>query len=136
MISKMGGRLIHYYADDLTDLLLEDVLMDTVMELQVIEQKERESNTIHESKQLAENLLKHVIDFQSEEHLVQQRWVKEKANAKKTGNKIDIAGENYYEIEDVLNQRNPKSLHFKDDEFGEGSQSFGKGSKYVNPFET
>tara|TARA_B110000285_G_C14889165_1_gene497699 strand:- start:393 stop:506 length:114 start_codon:yes stop_codon:yes gene_type:complete len=37
MISKMGGRLIHYYADDLTDLLLEDVLMDTVMELQVIE---------------------------------------------------------------------------------------------------
>jgi hypothetical protein len=103
MISKMGGRLIHYYADDLTDLLLEDVLMDTVMELQVIEQKERESNTIHESKQLAENLLKHVIDFQSEEHLVQQRWVKEKANAKKTGNKIDIAGENYYEIEDVLN---------------------------------
>ena len=33
MISKMGGRLIHYYADDLTDLLLEDVLLDTVMEL-------------------------------------------------------------------------------------------------------
>ena len=63
MISKMGGRLVHYYADDLTDLLLEDVLLDTVMELQVIEQKERESNTIHESKQLAENLLKHVIDF-------------------------------------------------------------------------
>ena len=66
MISKMGGRLIHYYADDLTDMLLDDVLLDTVMELQLVEQKERETNTIHESKQLAENLMKHIVDFQGE----------------------------------------------------------------------
>lgn len=37
MLSKMGGRLIHYYADDLTEMLLDDILLDTVMELQVVE---------------------------------------------------------------------------------------------------
>jgi len=30
MLSKMGGRLISYYADDLADLLLEDFLKETV----------------------------------------------------------------------------------------------------------
>jgi len=38
--------------------------------------------------------------------------VKEKANAKKTGNKIDISGDAYYEIDDVLNERNPKAINF------------------------
>lgn len=63
MMSKMGGRLIHFYADDLTEMLLDDMLLDTVIELQNVEQKERESNTIHESKQMAENLMKHIVDF-------------------------------------------------------------------------
>ena len=33
MMSKMGGRLIHFYADDLTEMLLDDMLLDTVIEL-------------------------------------------------------------------------------------------------------
>lgn len=33
MLSKMGGRMMHYYADDLTEMLLDDVLYDTVKEL-------------------------------------------------------------------------------------------------------
>lgn len=35
----------------------------------------------------------------------------------------------------MLNERNPKAINFKDDDFIEGSQSLGKGAKYVNPFE-
>ena len=66
MISKMGGRMMHYYADDLTEMLLDDILKETVFELQDIENKERDNQAVHESKQLAENLLKHVTDFQSE----------------------------------------------------------------------
>lgn len=50
MLSKMGGRMMHYYADDLTEMLLDDVLYDTVKELQNIEEKERKSHTINESK--------------------------------------------------------------------------------------
>jgi hypothetical protein len=33
MLSKMGGRLIAFYADDLANMLLEDFLGDTVQEL-------------------------------------------------------------------------------------------------------
>lgn len=40
-VSKMGGRMMYYYADDLTELLIDDILKDTVIELQEIENKER-----------------------------------------------------------------------------------------------
>ena len=50
MLSKMGGRIMHYYSDDLTELLLNDILMDTLRELQVVEQKQRKSEVVHESK--------------------------------------------------------------------------------------
>ena len=33
MLSKMGGRLINFYSDDLTELLLDDFLKDTALEL-------------------------------------------------------------------------------------------------------
>ena len=32
---------MYYYADDLTELLIDDILKDTVIELQEIENKER-----------------------------------------------------------------------------------------------
>jgi len=34
MLSKMGGRLINFYADDLAELLLNDFLAETALELQ------------------------------------------------------------------------------------------------------
>lgn len=39
MLSKMAGRLITFYADDLANLLFEDILGETVKDLQAIEQK-------------------------------------------------------------------------------------------------
>jgi hypothetical protein len=39
MLSKMGGRMMHYYSDDLAEMLLEDILADTVLEMQIVEQK-------------------------------------------------------------------------------------------------
>ena len=33
MLSKMGGRLITFYADDLANLLFEDILTETVADL-------------------------------------------------------------------------------------------------------
>ena len=41
MLSKMGGRMMHFYSDDLAEMLLDDILVDTVQELQVVEQKQR-----------------------------------------------------------------------------------------------
>lgn len=33
MLSKMGGRLINFYADDLAELLLNDFLIETAADL-------------------------------------------------------------------------------------------------------
>ena len=33
MLSKMGGRLMHYYVDDLTEMMLDDILRETAIEL-------------------------------------------------------------------------------------------------------
>lgn len=33
MLSRMGGRLINFYADDLAELLFDDFLMEVVLEL-------------------------------------------------------------------------------------------------------
>lgn len=79
MLSKMGGRMIHYYSDDLTEMLLDDILADTVIEMNKLEGKQRNKEVVDESKGLAANILKHIVDYQSEEHLVQTRWAGEKA---------------------------------------------------------
>jgi len=39
MLSKMGGRMMHYYSDDLTEMLLDDILADTVIEMNNLEGK-------------------------------------------------------------------------------------------------
>ena len=59
-------------------MLLNDMLADTAAELQAVEEKQRKSEVVHESKQLAENLMKHIVDYQSEESLVQMKWAGEK----------------------------------------------------------
>ncbi len=37
MLARMGGRMISFYADELTELLLDEYLIDTASELQKIE---------------------------------------------------------------------------------------------------
>lgn len=74
MMARMGGKLIHFYQDDLTELLLDDFLEEIVKDLQSIEQKERKKIVINQSKDLAENLLKHIVDFQSEQQLIEMKW--------------------------------------------------------------
>jgi len=63
MLAKMGGRMMHYYADDLAEMMLDDMLGDVAIDLQLIEHKQRDKVAIHESKQLAENIMKHITDF-------------------------------------------------------------------------
>ncbi len=40
MLARMGGRLISFYADDLAEMLLNDFLGETVLDLQAIEGKQ------------------------------------------------------------------------------------------------
>lgn len=49
----MGGKLINFYSEDLTNLLLDDILHDCVVDLQKIEQMEKQKQVTQESKELA-----------------------------------------------------------------------------------
>lgn len=57
MLSRMGGRIISFYADDLADLLLEDFLSETAVDLQKIEKMTRKNYAERETEQLAKNIL-------------------------------------------------------------------------------
>ena len=74
MLSRMGGRLISFYADDLADLLLEDFLAETAQDLQRIEKQTRKRYAEKETEQLANNILQELADYQAEEQLVDMRW--------------------------------------------------------------
>ena len=74
MLSRMGGRIISFYADDLADLLLDDFLKETAEDLQNIEKMSRKNYAERETEQLAKNILQELADYQAEEQLVDMRW--------------------------------------------------------------
>lgn len=74
MLSKMGGRLISFYADDLAEMLLSDFLGETAMELQRLESQQLKDYSGEEAKLCAETLMKNLVDYQSEEALIAMRW--------------------------------------------------------------
>ena len=63
MLSKMSGRLINFYSDDLAELLLNDFLLETVVELQKIEKQAMKDYSNGEAKQVAENLLHTLVQY-------------------------------------------------------------------------
>ena len=74
MLSKMGGRLISFYADDLAEMLLQDFLGETANELQRLESKQLKDYSGEEAKICAESLMKNLVDYQSEEAMIAMRW--------------------------------------------------------------
>jgi len=147
MMARMGGKLMNFYADDLTDLLLDDLLLDVVRDLQAIEQKERQKHLSSEGAQFAEDLLKHVVDFQGEQHAVELRWGNEAMqarakNARNTfGGRIDVAEGAYAGLESVQSlAAQPKAMRLgpHDGQMAEISTSQ-SGSlpkpAYINPFD-
>lgn len=49
MLSKMGGRLIAFYSDDLAALLLDDFLSEVVLDLKQIESKQSQQVSSEET---------------------------------------------------------------------------------------
>lgn len=63
MLSKMGGRLISFYSEDLAEMLLDDFLLDTALELQKLEMEAKKDYSNEQAKNLAEQLMKGIIDY-------------------------------------------------------------------------
>ena len=74
MVSKIAGWYISFYADDLTEMLLDDMLYDTALELNDIEDKCNKVYVGEETKKLAEDALCMLTAFQNEAHMVSSKW--------------------------------------------------------------
>jgi hypothetical protein len=67
MLSKMAGRLITFYADDLASLLFEDILTETVSDLQRIESMSRKQYAEKETEAVMKDILGVLAEYQAEE---------------------------------------------------------------------
>lgn len=74
MLSKMGGRLIAFYADDLAELMFEDFLSETVKDLQDIEGRTRSKFSDQETNKIAADILDVIKEYQIEENHVDTKW--------------------------------------------------------------
>jgi hypothetical protein len=74
MLSKMGGRLIAFYADDLAELMFDDFLSETVKSLQTIEDKARAKLSDDEANKLAGDILGVIKEYQIEETHLDMKW--------------------------------------------------------------
>lgn len=63
MISKMSGRLINFYSDDLAEMLLDDFLIETALELQKLEKDALKDFSSEEAKFVAQNLLHTLVEY-------------------------------------------------------------------------
>ena len=67
MLSKMAGRLITFYADDLASLLFEDILSETVQDLQKIEVLARKEYSEKQTESAMKDILGYLAEYQAEE---------------------------------------------------------------------
>ena len=74
MLSKMAGRLITFYADDLANLLFEDILSETVRDLQKIESQTQKVYREKHTEGVMKDILGVLAEYQAEEQKVDMRW--------------------------------------------------------------
>ncbi len=74
MLSKMGGRLIAFYSDDLASLLLDDFLAEVILDLQKIESKQSKQISTEETEKLVGNILGVINDYQQEEIDIETKY--------------------------------------------------------------
>ena len=63
ILSKMGGRLIAFYADDIAELMMDDFLAETVQDLSAIENKTRAKLTNEETNKMATDILEVIKQY-------------------------------------------------------------------------
>lgn len=70
----MGGRLVAFYADDLTELMFDDFLAETAKSLQSIENKTRSKFNDDETNKLASDILGVIKEYQVEQTHIDTKW--------------------------------------------------------------
>ena len=78
MISRLSGRYISFYADDLAEMLIDDLLEDTAEELDKIERVTRKIYAGEEAKTMAEDALLMMQVIEKEMFEVEEKWKQDK----------------------------------------------------------
>ena len=81
-IARMGGKLIHFYQEDLTNLLLEDILTETAIDMQQIAEQERDKQVVDKTQEMAQDLMATLLDFENEAAAIATRWNADKQKPK------------------------------------------------------
>ena len=76
-MARMGGKLINYYSQDLTQLLLDDILKEVAIDLQNCEKKQKRRKEANQGQKLAQDLLGHLVDYQNSNYALQQKYIYE-----------------------------------------------------------
>jgi hypothetical protein len=74
MLSKMGGRLISFYSDDIADLLIDDILRDAALDLNDIEKKTKKKYKSQEASSFINEMLDNIVSYNNEEHNVELKY--------------------------------------------------------------
>ena len=74
MLSKMGGRYVAFYADDLARMLMEDLLHETAQDLNKIEKMQRDKYVSRETQEMAVDILDRISGFNEEANQVNIKW--------------------------------------------------------------
>ena len=102
LISQVGGKYIAYYANELSEMLIDDILEDTVYDLQRIEQlrfKQAHVSFSNEAETHFNTILK---EFEAEARLLQTKHV---TQGKRTSNVVDKILNDWGEGEIVIEDK-------------------------------
>lgn len=73
MVSKIAGRYISFYSDDLTEMLLDDILEDTVHEMQHIENQTKRTYMNDQQQMFAQEIMEMMIDYENETAVISKK---------------------------------------------------------------
>ena len=89
LISKISSKYIAYYANELTDMMLNDFLEDCVVDLQKVEEKKAKTMSSEFQKEAEKNFEIIVKDFYEETEKLQSKYVGKPKFIKKNENSYD-----------------------------------------------
>lgn len=126
LVSKIAGRYISFYSDELAELLLDDILEETVFEMQKVENQVKRTYINDQQKVIAEEIMSMLIDYDNEAATISTKTqqILSKIPAKK-------------EVKQVpMGMTAPKTVKFEIEEGDIDKIHTSKDSNkgYVNPF--
>ena len=128
LVSKIAGRYISFYSDELAEMLLDDILEDTVFEMQKIEQQVEKTYVNDQQQLMAQEIMNMLIDYENDAATVVTR-------AEQMLSQIPAKKEVKRQ---PMGIKETKGVKFEIDEDAVmdvyGSQKLKPKSAYVNPF--